>query len=265
MPRIDFSRKSWGRVIALTTLGTLCCIAVAFLYDSYSFSDGVWRWGGNPINNVVIPLLLAPPFFLFLLGKLRELAIANERLMQIASTDGLTSCLSRVAFTTLVDAYLQKFATADDPTHKGALLVLDVDHFKSVNDRFGHDVGDDALKSIVGSIRETLRDIDLVGRMGGEEFGVFLPGVSPVDTATVAERILRTVGATNFLPRGTPYPLSVSIGGAIFAGPPPADFAALYKVADQRLYDAKRNGRNRVELATLETSGQNPRRDTWVR
>jgi diguanylate cyclase (GGDEF)-like protein len=245
-------------------LGTLCCIAVAFLYDSYSFSDGSWRWGGKPLNNVVIPLLLAPPFFLFLLGKLRELAIANERLMQIASTDGLTSCLSRVAFTTLVDAYLQKFAAADDPNHEGALLVLDVDHFKSVNDRFGHDVGDEALKMIVGSIRGTVRDVDLVGRMGGEEFGVFLPGISPDDTATVAARILRTVAATNFSPGGIACPLSVSIGGTTFAGPQAADFAALYKVADRRLYDAKRNGRNRVELATLELAGMHQPREMRV-
>jgi len=264
MPRIDFSGKSWARVIALTALGTICCIAVAFLYDSYSFTDGSWRLGGKPLNNVVIPLLLAPPFFLFLLGKLRELAIANERLLQIASTDGLTSCLSRVAFTTLVDAYLQKFGAVEHPTQEGALLVLDVDHFKSVNDRFGHDVGDEALKIIVGSIRQTLRDVDLVGRMGGEEFGVFLPGVSPVDTATVAERILRTVSETNFSPGGMSCPLSVSIGGTTFAARHAVDFATLYKVADRRLYDAKRNGRNRVELATLETSGQHPPREARV-
>lgn len=264
MRRIDFSRKSWARVTVLTILGTLCCIAVAFLYDSYSFSDGSWRWGDNPVNNVVIPMLLAPPFFLFLLGKLRELAIANERLMQIASTDGLTSCLSRAAFTTLVDAYLQKFASADEPTHEGAFLVLDVDHFKSVNDRFGHDTGDEALKLIVARVRETVRDIDLVGRMGGEEFGVFLPGVSPGDTATVAQRILRSVAATNFSPGGVSCPLSVSIGGTTFAAPHAADFAILYKVADRRLYDAKRNGRNRVELATLPTLEQHPRREARV-
>lgn len=264
MSRIDFSRKSWVRVIALTILGTLCCIMVALIYDSYSFAEGRWRWGGNPINNVIIPLLLAPPFLLFLLGKLRELAIANERLMQIASTDGLTSCLSRAAFTTLVDAYLEKFATMNDERHQGALLVLDVDHFKSVNDRFGHDVGDEALRIIVGSIRETVRDIDLVGRMGGEEFGVFLPGVSPVDTATVAQRILRTVAATNFAPGGISCPLSVSIGGATFAGSPATDFATLYKVADRRLYDAKYNGRNRAELGELEATAHDPRRDTRI-
>jgi len=256
MARIDFSRKSWARVFALTALGTICCIAVALVYDSYSFSTGTWRWGGKPWNNVIIPLILAPPFFLFLLGKLRELAIANERLLQIASTDGLTSCLSRAAFTTLVDAYLEKFATTEQQKHEGALLVLDVDHFKSVNDRFGHDVGDEALKIIVGSIRDTVRDVDLVGRMGGEEFGVFLPGISPVDTATVAQRILKTVAATNFSPGGISCPLSVSIGGAIFEGRAPADFATLYKVADRSLYEAKHNGRNRVELAALEAATQ---------
>ena len=246
----DLSSKGWTRVVVLTVLGTLCCIAFAFVFDSYSFEEGRWRLGANPLNNVIIPLLLAPPFFFFLLAKLRELAIANERLTAIASTDGLTSCMSRAAFTTLVEAYLERISDLPGDKRKGALLILDVDHFKSVNDRFGHDAGDDALKLIVQQIKSILRDVDLVGRMGGEEFGVFLPGTTPQRTVAVAERICATVKAAGFRPDGAEHPLSVSIGAASFASG--STFSDLYRLADRKLYDAKRGGRDRVEAAVFQ-------------
>jgi diguanylate cyclase len=247
----DFSSRSWNRVIVLTVLGTVCCIVMAFALDSYSFEDGRWRLGVNPLNNFLLPLIIAPPFFFYLLSKLRQLAIAHDLLMRVATTDGLTSCLTRVAFTTLVDAYLGSI-TGKPEQLDGALLVVDVDHFKRVNDRFGHDNGDEALRLIVNSMRSSLRDIDLVGRMGGEEFGVFLPGVPPPRAATVAHRLREAVTETSFVPDGTPYPLSISVGVVTFMRR--TSFSELYKIADVRLYDAKRNGRNRVEIGHLDTS-----------
>src|SRR5690606_30216837 len=117
-------------------------------------------------------------------------------------------------------------------------------------DRFGHDVGDDALKLIVEQIKSTLRDVDLVGRMGGEEFGVFLPGTTPQRTIAVAERIRATVKAAQFRPDGSEYPLSVSIGAASFASR--STFSDLYRLADRKLYEAKRGGRDRVEAAVFQ-------------
>ena len=242
---IDWSPCGWARVIAVTTVGTLVCIAVAFLIDSYSFESGLWRLGNRPINNVIIPLVLAPPFFIFLLTRMRQLAIAQHELMNVAATDGLTSCLNRRAFTAMVDGYLARVAQHQE-RRSGALLLLDVDHFKLVNDQFGHDRGDEALKLIVRVISEVVRDIDLVGRMGGEEFGVFLPGVAPNATAAAAERIRLAVANADFRPDGQPYTLSASIGGTNFNGH--ATFTELYRVADQRLYSAKRHGRNRIEI-----------------
>lgn len=242
------AQKSWTRVILLTIAGTLCCIVLSFVIDSYSFEEGRWRLGSNPRDDVIIPLLVAPPFFFYLLSKLRQLAIAHEQLMVIASTDGLTSCFNRSAFTTLVDAYLER-VERQEKCSDGALLVMDVDHFKSVNDNFGHDVGDEALKLIAQSIRSTLREVDLVGRMGGEEFSVFLPGIAPDRVVVVAERIRETVRAANFCPKGIPCDLSISIGGATYVRT--ASFSELYRLADERLYHAKRKGRDRVELCHL--------------
>lgn len=248
---LDLSARGKTRVYAFTALGTLICIAVAFTVDSYSFASGSWRWGANPINNLIIPLILAPPFFLFLLSKLRELAIAHDELMKVASTDSLTSCLNRRAFTAVVDGYLQRVQGQTSRTG-GALLVIDVDHFKAVNDSFGHDCGDEALKLIARTLQSAVRDIDLVGRIGGEEFSVFLPGLDPSLSEVVAERIRAAVDAADFAPGGRRHGLSVSVGGATFDRS--TNFSILYKTADDRLYEAKRNGRNRVEMLHLGTS-----------
>jgi len=243
--RIDWSARGRARVYALTAAGTLFCIAVAFAYDSFSFETETWRLGNNPLNNVVIPLLLAPPFFLLLLSKMRQLAVAHHELMHIAATDPLTNCLNRRAFTALVDAYLEKLEKGEREA-EGALLVLDVDHFKKVNDRHGHDIGDEVLKLVARTVRAGVRDIDLVGRMGGEEFAIFLPGLDPPRTGLVADRIRRSVSGSRYRSGDVSVGVTVSIGGISFAGP--TNFAELYRAADQRLYVAKHGGRDRVVL-----------------
>jgi diguanylate cyclase (GGDEF)-like protein len=243
--RLDLSARGWARVILLSCLGTLVCILVAFIVDSFSFESGTWRWGTAPWNNVIIPLVLAPPFFLYLLSKLRELAVAHHELSIVASTDVLTSCLNRRAFTAMVDAYLER-VVAQGAKREGALLIIDVDHFKNVNDSFGHECGDEALKIIAQAIKEVVREIDLVGRIGGEEFSVFLPGTDANRTQIVAERIRVAVSTLEFYPTGNRCDLSVSVGGATYDRE--ATFSDLFRQADLRLYAAKQNGRNRVEI-----------------
>jgi diguanylate cyclase len=218
---LNRSVQTWRQVVLLTVAGTLLCIVVAFLIDSFSFSDLTFRWGNEPHKNVVIPLLLAPPILLLLLSRMRELAIAHQQLQIIASTDGLTDCLTRRAFTTLVDAYLERFAI-EETQRSGALLVIDI----------------------------ALREIDLVGRIGGEEFSVFLPGATPESALSVAERIRGNVAQALFAPQGEPVGITVSVGGATFGEP--TNFSELYRDADQQLYKAKRTGRNRVLFTTKD-------------
>ena len=247
----DWSKRGRARVFGLSALGTLACILFAFAFDSYSFATGQWRWGTDPANDFLIPLVIAPPFFYFLLSKLRELAIAHHELMTVASTDSLTSLLNRGAFTAMVDGYLERVNEQPD-TSQGALLVVDIDHFKSVNDRFGHDCGDKALKLVAQTIKGAVRDVDLVGRMGGEEFCIFIPGLTGDGITGVAERVRLAVNEAHFLAAEHPYQLSVSIGGATFSDH--ADFSSLYRCADHWLYFAKENGRNRVEVQNLGSS-----------
>jgi diguanylate cyclase len=246
--KLDWSPTGRARLYAFTVLGTAACIAFAYAFDGFSFRTGEWRWGAEPVNNFLIPLLIAPPFFFFLLNQMRQLAIAHRELLTIASTDSLTSLLNRRAFKEIVEEHLKRGGGSSPPAH-GALLLIDVDHFKAVNDRFGHDGGDEALKLIASTISAAVRDTDLVARIGGEEFCVFIPGQSPADIRNLAERIRSAVSEMAFVAQGEHHPLSVSVGGVVFERE--ASFSDLYRGADERLYCAKRTGRNRVELRTV--------------
>jgi diguanylate cyclase len=243
----DFSPRGWGRVALWTTLGTLGCVAVALYVDSFNFANlGPEQLTRAILTDILVPIGLAVPMLLFMTIKLRQLAIAHHDLATYASTDSLTAVLNRGAFTALVEGYLAEVRAQE---RSGALLVVDADNFKAINDRFGHDRGDDALRIIARAIEGILRNTDIVGRIGGEEFGVFLPGSSPEQAASVAERIRRSIAESEFAPDGSNEGLSVSVGGAVFERPLP--FGELFRIADQQLYLAKNSGRNRVSVAPV--------------
>ena len=245
--RLDFSARGQARVVLIVVTGVIVTMAVAAVAVSYTtqFMDPGARaltWD----SAILIPILMSGPIFYLFASKLRELAIAHYELAIIASQDSLTTCLNRGAFVTLVDAYLSQ-VNAAKPIG-GAMLVIDADNFKTINDRFGHATGDHALRLIAAAIKDGLRPDDLVGRVGGEEFAVFLPHVDDATAVRVAERICHKVGSVEFAPTGKRERISVSVGGVGFAGPIPFD--DLFRAADARLYEAKRNGRDRVEFRT---------------
>ena len=164
--------------------------------------------------DILLPTFLALPLLVLFSTKLRELAIANRRLTVYASTDGLTQIMNRAAFATLVEAYLTDIRTKSDA--HGALLIIDADDFKSVNDNYGHDQGDKALITIARAISAVLHAPEIVGRLGGEEFGVFLPGADTDHATTIAEKIRQDVSELDLHRSGRNEPLSVSIGVAVF-------------------------------------------------
>ena len=236
--------QSWSSVGRWTLFGPLACVAVSVAFNALVFGDlGREALTRSIVSAVALPILLGAPLFLFLSLRLRGLAITNLRLGLIARTDSLTACLNRGAFTAKVNSLLTH---NHDTAVGGALLMIDADNFKSINDLYGHNAGDDALTIIARSIRTVLRAGDLVGRMGGEEFGVYLPEVDQKSAEAIAERIRRSVNLAKFAPTGQQRPLSVSIGGAVFDGT--ASFSDLFRIADQRLYGAKQGGRNRVAI-----------------
>ena len=166
----------------------------------------------------------------------------EAELRRLAGTDALTGLLNRRAF-------LERAAEVPKrTTEPPALLMLDLDHFKAVNDRFGHAVGDRALQAVAERWRRLLRDSDVIARVGGEEFAVLLPGTGQATAAAVAERLREAVGDTPLAIGGHSLALTASIGAAV-AEPADHDFDAVLQRADRALYAAKAGGRNRVVFA----------------
>jgi two-component system, cell cycle response regulator len=126
------------------------------------------------------------------------------------------------------------------------VLVVDLDHFKAFNDRYGHPAGDEALRAFAAILRDTLREDDVVARYGGEEFVAYLPGLDRAAAAEVAERVRsRTASSIVAIGPGQTARITVSVGVAV--GPEDgSDRASLLRAADQRLYEAKAAGRDRV-------------------
>ena len=245
------SLQGWMQLARWTVFGTIGCIMVANAISYLmvrSFDDGpFWR---SMLTASIIPIVLAGPLFFYLTLKLRELAIANHMLSEMASVDDLTGALNRRAFTEQVGRLLAEAARRPmrrGEIARGALLVIDADHFKSVNDRFGHDQGDVALRCIADAIRSTIRRDDVLGRLGGEEFAVYLPNATLETACEVAERIRVCVERTPFRPSGVICLLSVSVGGAAYEGR--TAFDDLFRRADQRLYEAKSAGRNQIAVS----------------
>jgi diguanylate cyclase (GGDEF)-like protein len=161
----------------------------------------------------------------------------NERLSSLADRDGLTGLLNHRAFYDHLGREIAQAARQDEPV---AVLLIDADHFKSVNDRHGHLVGDDVLKAVAGVIVAETRAGDLCGRIGGEEFCVALPGASRDRALEIAERVRTAVEAIT-----EPAAVTVSIGVGT-AHRARNRVTALIEQADAALYTAKHNGRNCV-------------------
>ncbi|WP_049974058.1 diguanylate cyclase [Azospirillum sp. B4] len=173
----------------------------------------------------------------------RDLLAANERLKDLANRDPLTEIHNRRHFMELSQAALAHAQAANTPS---ALLMMDIDHFKQVNDTLGHSAGDEVLLAVVDRIRALLRRTDIFARLGGEELALFMPDTDESEAAAVAERLRRAVGDAPYTVDGAGViAVTVSIGVAACA-PGAGPLKDLLDRADRGLYAAKRAGRNRV-------------------
>ena len=166
---------------------------------------------------------------------------AREATM-LASTDELTGLANRRAFLRQLDREIAGAAEFGWPL---AVAIFDVDHFKAVNDRHGHAIGDRVLQQIAARAGSAVRGGDLVGRIGGEEFGILMPGATAEDATNVAERLRQ---AMEMAPTLDDLP-SITVSVGIAAREYQRDASALLEVADVALYAAKNAGRNRVRIA----------------
>ncbi|GLX69916.1 histidine kinase N-terminal 7TM domain-containing diguanylate cyclase [Paenibacillus glycanilyticus] len=177
----------------------------------------------------------------------------QEQLRVLAYHDGLTGIFNRRHFIHLSEALLHQSSDQDKPL---ALLLFDIDHFKRINDDYGHDVGDQALLHVVEICRQLLRPEDVFGRYGGEEFVVAMPGLSQQEAEACAQRIRSEIASQSMVAAAMEQSLSVtaSFGLAVAGAGGKEDgkgLNQLLKAADDALYEAKHNGRNTVRLADL--------------
>lgn len=180
----------------------------------------------------------------------QQLLAAREALRDQATHDGLTGLLNR---NTIIEVLHRELARASREGHPLALLMVDLDLFKKINDTHGHAGGDAVLRESARRMREALRSYDSVGRYGGEEFLIVLPGCDGESAACQAERVRETFAASPFSVGQRSLAVTCSIGVSSRALPSEADRGALLRESDLAMYRAKDAGRNRVELAGTPT------------
>ncbi len=233
----------WGKVIRAVVVSvgvTLAVMAAMSRLPGLDIPGPYWVMG------VALPLLLSGPISWSLARQAARIAALNAelheayaRMKALAETDQLTGLANRATF--LAAAEQQH---AQQP---GRVIVIDLDHFKAINDTHGHAMGDQVLQGIAHTLRRLVRPDDLVGRIGGEEFALFLPGADDSSAATRADTIRAGIEQV-CIPdgNGTPIRITASIG---ISGPHSTALPEALQAADLAMYRAKRAGRNRVRAA----------------
>jgi diguanylate cyclase (GGDEF)-like protein len=176
----------------------------------------------------------------------QRLIKTQQKLKLQATQDALTGLWNRSAIFDILDRELGRAKRNETPISIG---MADLDHFKSVNDSFGHIAGDTVLREVANSMRSVTRDYDSIGRYGGEEFLIVFPGLDEKDAIDAAERIRLSISEKPFVIQEGVVPVAISIGVAVMNPTTKAGQAeSLIRLADEALYTAKAQGRNRVEL-----------------
>ncbi len=273
--------------ICLYSLSLLCQIFASFISISlFRHSKKVYRWAWlflaiglslmisrriNPIVHVfesqqydILDAFLSLPISGFLLLGvlgLREILKKSDGALFALETfsqfDPLTNSLSRTEILYRISKEVER---AYRNKHCFALLEIDIDHFKNVNDQFGHHVGDQVLTSLVRHSKEALRSIDTIGRIGGEEFLILLPETNAVEAAQIAERLREHIAnSTNATIPSMPVAITISIGVTVFNPHEKSEVERgkvlndLLNEADLAMYQAKNEGRNRVAFWSTST------------
>lgn len=191
----------------------------------------------------VVPLIVAPIVSWPLVGLIFEISQLETEMRVLATYDALTKLLNRRVF---LERAEYAFNIAKREKQNFSILVVDLDFFKRINDRYGHAVGDLVLAAFGQLVRKISRDSDIAGRVGGEEFTFFLPNTTAVEAEYFAERLHAAVKETSVNHQGAQIYFTVSAGLASFTGNNTSSLDSLLQFTDSALYEAKKNGRNQT-------------------
>jgi diguanylate cyclase (GGDEF)-like protein len=222
-PEAPLAKVLWDRESLLLDLTESCVGILVAITCALSF---------------LLLLVALPPVILL------QRSLMHQQLAAAARTDPKTGLLNATAWQREADGEVARALRSDAPL---ALLLVDVDHFKRVNDSHGHLIGDEVLRALAAELRQQVRESDVVGRFGGEEFTVLLPRTDTADACLIAERLRSSAGALNIAAADARIQVTVSIGVAVL-GQHGNDLFELLAAADLALYRAKDAGRNQVQL-----------------
>jgi diguanylate cyclase (GGDEF)-like protein len=234
-------------VLVVTVLSTVLAVILSGVvtliieggYNTASMTESY-------VISALVAIVVAPMASWYLVGLLIRLHTLETEMREQASRDALTGLLTRRHFVEAAEFEIGRSIRYDRPL---SVIMLDLDEFKEINDTLGHAVGDQVLRVVGERISSCLREVDLAGRVGGEEFALVLPETTQDAAAEVAERIVRSIGAQPIDVAGVPVRVTASAGVAEQSSD---DYGALSSFdtalmhADQAMYAAKREGRNRV-------------------
>ncbi len=242
-------KRLYSRVLLITAISTLTSIAATSAVAS------LFAVGPSPVAVAMALacsiLIVAPVSYLMLKQSARlnaahlELDRAHRSLVETRQILEHRTRHDQMTGLTNRETFIAAICQGRRETDSGFLMIIDVDHFKTINDTYGQMIGDKALVAIAGEVSGNIREGDLAARLGGEEFAVFLPGASLAEAIQVSERIRQAIEHLDLmLPDGEIIPLTVSLGGAEKIYSHPLD--AVMNKADDMLDEAKSTGRNRA-------------------
>jgi len=232
--------RGWKDTSLKVTVFTGIIVALNYLFSFVYFGDFPLPHSFVILNGICV----GSPFVVLFYMMVRKQSRLQVQLALKSRTDAMTGLPNRRWF------MAQTRAAIEDDAH-GVLVLLDADHFKRVNDTYGHQVGDECLMSIAFRLRRSLRTDDLVGRLGGEEFGVFLRNTTIDQTAAICRPMLQPVPYSGGKGREH-LTITLSLGAVqVSAGD---DLDDMMRRADDALYEAKRKGRARLEFAGVSAS-----------
>lgn len=243
VPIALFPRRQWKSALLLCLLNT----AIYIYYNTHPITsppsfqplDADWKL---LIISCVSTSVACTTFFLFWLAD--SIAEQSESdIEKMAMTDPLTKLPNRRAFEVVLKQEIAQSIRNAEPL---ALAMLDIDHFKKINDSYGHDVGDEVLRYVAQILMNSTRSGNMIARIGGEEFCMLLHNTSLTDAVEVAERTRRLIEEGAHIHNGQELRFTISAGVNLIDLQQPIERA--YKISDEALYRAKKNGRNRVEV-----------------
>lgn len=210
------------------------------------------------IASISAPLLLAPLFTWVILGLLFRIHHMQEEMRELATYDQLTGVYSRRAFLEISNQY---FEVAKREQKQIAVLFIDIDYFKKINDGYGHAIGDVVLRTVAEEISNTIRKSDILGRYGGEEFIISILNAGEEDALIVAEKIRNIVHGKIIVIGDHSIFASISIGISISRREVPTSLDDLIHEADKAMYVSKNSGRNRTTIFSADSLQREAARD----